>query len=135
MKLLIANHQTCANQLLVSMLVSFILTQCVNHCQLGCIRDGTTILKLRGSQLAKTNPAPLRKWFCHSFNKVNQIAKVRVISLLVDKKIDCFSVDGICCHCNTVFEAMGYYYHYWPCQEARPSLTDTDFERGVKKRQ
>ena len=51
------------------------------------------------------------------------------------KKTDCFSVDGICYHCNTVFEAMGCYYHYCPCQEARPSLTDTDIERGVKKRQ
>ena len=51
------------------------------------------------------------------------------------KKIDCLSVDGICYHCNTVFEAMGCYYHYCPCQEARPSLTDTDIERGVKKRQ
>ena len=38
------------------------------------------------------------------------------------KKIDCFSVDGICYHCNTVFEAMGWYYHYCPCQEARSSL-------------
>ena len=28
------------------------------------------------------------------------------------KKIDCFSVDGICYHCNTVFEAVGCYYHY-----------------------
>ena len=27
------------------------------------------------------------------------------------KKIDCFSVDGIRHHCNTVFEAMGGYYH------------------------
>ena len=51
------------------------------------------------------------------------------------KKIDSFSVDGTCYHCNTVFEAMGCYYHYCPCQEARPSLTDTDIERGVKKRQ
>ena len=51
------------------------------------------------------------------------------------KKNDCFSVDGICYHCNNVFEAMGCYYHYCSCQEARPSLTDTDFERGVKKRQ
>ena len=51
------------------------------------------------------------------------------------KKIDCFSVDGICYHCNTVFEAMGCYYHYCPCQEARPSLTDTDIERVMKKRQ
>ena len=48
------------------------------------------------------------------------------------KKNDCFSVDGICYHCNTVFEAMGCYYHYFPCQEERPSLTDTDFERGWK---
>ena len=37
------------------------------------------------------------------------------------KKIDCFSVDGICYHCNTVFEAMGCYYNYCPCQGARPS--------------
>ena len=49
------------------------------------------------------------------------------------KKIDCFGVDGFCYHFNTVSEAMGCYYHYCPCQEARPSLTDTDSERGVKK--
>ena len=30
---------------------------------------------------------------------------------------------------------MGCYYHYFPCQEARLFLTDTDIERGVKKRQ
>ena len=30
---------------------------------------------------------------------------------------------------------MGCYYHYCPCQEARPSLTDTDIGRGVKERQ
>ena len=51
------------------------------------------------------------------------------------KKNDCFSVDGICYHCNTVFEAMGCYYRYCPCQKAHPSLKDTDIERGVKKRQ
>ena len=28
------------------------------------------------------------------------------------KKIDFFSVDGICYHCNTLFEALGCYYHY-----------------------
>ena len=51
------------------------------------------------------------------------------------KKIGCFSVDGISYDCNTVFEAMGCYYHYCPCQKARPSLTDSDIERGMKKRQ
>ena len=86
MKLLYANHQTCANQLLVSMLVSFILTQCVNQGLLDCIRAGSTILKPRDSQLAKTDPAPLRIWLCRIFNKVVQSAKVRLMLLLVDKR-------------------------------------------------
>ena len=49
------------------------------------------------------------------------------------KKINCFSVDGICNHCNTVFEPMGCYFHYCPCQQARPSLTDNEIMRGIKK--
>ena len=49
------------------------------------------------------------------------------------KKIDCFSVDGYCNHCKTVFEAMGCYFHFCPCQEARPSLTDDDSKRGTRK--
>ena len=51
------------------------------------------------------------------------------------KKIDCFSVDGICNHCNTVFEALGCYFHYCLCQEARPSLADNGNMRGIKKRE
>ena len=51
------------------------------------------------------------------------------------KKIDCFQVDGFCAHCNTVLEAMGCFYHYCSCQEARPSLTEEDIERGNKKRE
>ena len=51
------------------------------------------------------------------------------------KKIDCFSVDGYCNHCQTVFEAMGCYFHFCPSQEARPSLIDDDIKRGTKKRE
>ena len=52
------------------------------------------------------------------------------------KKIDCFCVDGFCSHCcNTVFETMGCFYHFCPCQELRPSLTEEDFQRGSKKRE
>ena len=51
------------------------------------------------------------------------------ITTIRQKKIECFSVDGICYHCGTVLEALGCYYHY--CL----SLTDTDIERGVKMRQ
>ena len=41
---------------------------------------------------------------------------------------------GYCDHCKTVFEAMGCYYHFCFCQEARP-LTDQDIERGNKKKE
>ena len=51
------------------------------------------------------------------------------------KKTDCFIVDGFCSHCNTVFEAMGCFYHFCPCQELRPSLTEEDIQRGSKKRE
>ena len=51
------------------------------------------------------------------------------------KKIDCFEVDGFCAHCNTVFEAMGCFYQYCPCQEARLSLTEEDIERSNKRRE
>ena len=50
------------------------------------------------------------------------------------KKIDCFNVDGYCDHCKTVFEAMGCYYHFCSCQEARPFLTYEDIDRRKKKR-
>ena len=50
------------------------------------------------------------------------------------KKINCFSVDGFCSHCNTVFEAMGCFYHFCPCQELRPSLTEEGIQRGSKKK-
>ena len=68
------------------MLVSFIPTQYAKQCLLDCICDGSTFLKLRHSQLTKTNQAALRLWFYHNFNEVDQIAKLRVMSLLVDKR-------------------------------------------------
>ena len=54
------------------------------------------------------------------------------------KKIDCFSVDGFCSHCNTVFEAMACFYHFCPChpfQELRLSLIEEDIQCGSKKRE
>ena len=51
------------------------------------------------------------------------------------KKIDCFKADGFRAHFNTVFKAMGCFYHYCPSQEARPSLNEDDIERGNKKRE
>ena len=50
------------------------------------------------------------------------------------RKKNCFRADGFCNHCKTVFEAMGCYFHFCPCQETRPSLTDDDIKREIQKR-
>ena len=51
-----------------------------------------------------------------------------------EKKIDYFSVDGFFAYCRSVFEAMGCFYHFFACQEFRPSLTEGDIKRGSKKK-
>ena len=50
-------------------------------------------------------------------------------------KIDCFSVDGFCAHCDTVFKAMGCYFHFCPCQEARASLSEEEMHRGIRQKE
>ena len=50
------------------------------------------------------------------------------------KRIGTYLVDGFCSHCNTVFEAMGCYFHFSPCQEEKPLLFG-DIENGLKTRE
>ena len=79
---------------------------------------------------------PLENMVLSFFQKTHPECKIESnVTTGRQKKIDCFSVDGICNHCNTVLEAMGCYFHYRPCQEARPSLTDNKIMRGIKKRE
>ena len=51
------------------------------------------------------------------------------------KKIDCFNVDGFSAHCKTIFEAMGCYFQFCACQEARISMSEEETQRGHKKRE
>ena len=51
------------------------------------------------------------------------------------RKIDCFSVDGFCSHCNTIFEALGCFYYFCECQEGQLCLTDEDIVKGQRKRE
>ena len=51
------------------------------------------------------------------------------------KKLDAYSVDGFCGHWNTVFEAMGCFFRYCQCQEARSSLTEEEIQRSIKFRE
>ena len=51
------------------------------------------------------------------------------------KKIDPFIVYGFCSHYKTVFEAMGCFHHFCPCQELHPPLTEEDIKRGSRRRE
>ena len=50
-------------------------------------------------------------------------------------KTDRFCVHEFCSLCNTVFQAMGCFDHFCPCQEVNPSLTQEDIQRGSEKRE
>ena len=43
------------------------------------------------------------------------------------KKTDSFNVDGYSDDYKTVFDAIRCYYHFYSCQEARPSLTESGY--------
>ena len=92
-------------------------------------------MNLENSLLDRTKHALLKIWSFLIFNKLVRIVTLKAMLQLVDKKIDFFSVDGTCNHCNTIFEVMGCFFHYCPCQEARPSLIDNEITRGIKKRE
>ena len=134
MKPLFENQNICVNQSLGLMLVNPILILFVRICPQVCIRDGTTIKKHKNSRQGKIEFEHLKIWSCHTFKQPELNVKLRVTTLQENRK-KCFSVDGYCNHCKTVFEAMGCYFHFCPCQEARPSLTDDDIKRGTKKRE
>ena len=49
-------------------------------------------------------------------------------------KIDNFSVDGFCGHCNTVFEAMGCFYHGCDCQMVKKEANANIVKRWHERR-
>ena len=50
-------------------------------------------------------------------------------------KIDSYSVDGFCSHCNMIFEALDCFYHFCECQEGQICLTDEDLLKAKRKRE
>ena len=86
--------------------------------------------------LNRTNLETLRTWLCNVSKDKDLTVKMRVSTPhKTRKKIDCFKADGFCALCNTVFETMGCFYLYCPCQEAQFSLIAEDIERGNRKRE
>ena len=134
MKLLSGIQEIFVNLLLALTQVSCILIRCASPCQQDYIRNGNFTQSLIDLNLNRTNPETLRTKLCHISRDKDPTVKLRVSTPQdLRKKIDCFKVDCLCAHCKTVFEAMGCFCHYCPCQEARPSLTEEDIERGNKR--
>ena len=133
MELLSGIQEIFINLLLALTQASFILSLCVSPCQRDYTRDGNMRQNLIGLNLNITNLETLRTWLSY-FQRQSSDSKIESFyTTATQKEIDCFKAVGFCAHCNTVFEAMGCFYHYCPCQEARPSLTEEDIERGNKK--
>ena len=71
------------------------------------------------------------------FQRFRPQCEVESFKFLHDRyteKVDAYKIDGFCGHCNTVFQAMGCFYHFCPCQEAHLSVTDEKLLRGNKKK-
>ena len=76
------------------------------------------------------------KMFMSYFQRARPECEIeRFFTTSRQNKIDCFSVDGFCSHCSTVFETLGCFYHFFPCQELRPFPTEEDIQGGSKKRE
>ena len=136
MKILSDSLQINANLLLGLMAANYIPTRCVNPCRPVFIRVGISIQKRVDSYLDKTRPVALKIWSCLIFNERDLIVKMRASTLQADRRkltasvlMGCFSL------CKIVFEAMGCFYHFSPCQELHPSPTEEDIKRGSRKRE
>ena len=136
MKLFTGNQEIFVNLLLALTQASFILILCISPCKQDYIRDENLTQNLIGVNFNKTKPETLRTRLCLISKDKDLTVKLGVSTPQeLKKKIDCFKADGFCPHCGTVFEAMGCFYHHCSCQEARPSLTGGNIERGNKKRE
>ena len=97
------------------MLINSIIILCVRVCPQDCIRDGTRMKKHKNSGQGKIEFERLKIRSCHNFKQPNLNANLRVTKLQEHrKKIDCFSVDGYCNHCKTVFRSYGLLFPFLP---------------------
>ena len=72
--------------LLLSIVVNLLPTQSVSECPLVFIIDGSATVTLNNSRPAKTNLPFWRTFLLKFINERDQIEKLMVISLLVDKR-------------------------------------------------
>ena len=135
MRILSEIHRKYVSESLRLLQVRFNFSQLVKICKHECTCAGSLTPICRKVKLDITVYAILRLWPYLSTSYKSKNAKLRAFLHLENrKKIDCFNVDGNFDHYKTVFEALDCYYQFRSCQEACPSLTDQDNDRGNKKR-
>ena len=78
----------------------------------------------------------MKVWSCPISNEQDQNVKLKASLQQADRKKLTASVFMAFVLIATLFliEAMGCFYHFCPCQELRPSLTEEDIQRGNNKR-
>ena len=135
MKLLSESLQTYANLLLELMPANYFPTPCVNPCPRLYTRWDIDSANSRFTpQQNKTRS--FENIVMSYFQRTRPDCKIESFYTTGRReKIECFTVDGFCSNCNTVFEAMGCFYYFCPCQELHPSLTEEDIKRGSRKRE
>ena len=80
------------------------------------LRVGISTQKRVDSHLDKTRPAVLKIWSCPITNEQDQNVKLKRSLQQADRrKLTASALMGFCSYCNTVFEAMGCFYHSFPC--------------------
>ena len=135
-KLLSANQRIGASQLSAQKQANSIPIRCANQCLLDCIQDGTMTLNLKNSWLGRTKHALSKIWSFLIFNKLLGNVRLKAMVQLVDKRRLIASV--LMEFLTIVTLSLKHWVvivHYCPCQEARPSLTDNEIMRGIKKRE
>ena len=106
--------------------------RCVNPWRLVLMCVGISIQRLVDSRSDKIRPIASKIWPCCIFNDQDQIVELNIPTIRADRRkltVQCW----FCFHANTVFEAMGCFYCFCPCQEVRPSVTEEDNKRGSRK--
>ena len=135
MKLLSESLQTYANLLLGLMPAKYTSIQCVNPCPPVFIHIGISNQKPVDSHLDRTRPVSLKIWSCLIFNVQDLIVKLRASTLQADRRKLVVSVLMGFVLCNTAFEAICCLYHFSPCRDLRPSLTEEDIKCGIGKKE
>ena len=115
MKLFFENQQNFASLLLGLTLANYTHTRCVKPRLTGHYTRWDLDSEIGGFTPGQNKIRGFENVVISCFLRTRPECKIEnFFTTGRQKKIDCFRVNGFCSHCNTVFEAMGCFYHFCP---------------------